>query len=194
MRFKSYSFMFIFIFCFVLFLCTALQAELVKNYDSKTDETIINTKPTQIMDLNPWKQPRLSITIRYPGQKKPSPADLTKLKVKMSFISLSRKGKFDNYKEIQCFADGELVFQRKFELYTNTKKGSVMETMIVNVLYDEFEEMIVAQGLKFNFCEEEQFEKLRMCHPEIELHEIELEDIPRVRELLRGPWVRELLR
>ena len=125
MRFTSYSFMFIFIFCFVLLLCTALQAELVKNYDSKTDETIINTKPTQVMDLDPWKQPRLSLTIRYPGQKKPSPADLTKLEVKMSFISLSWNPKFHVSGVVQCFTNTGLSFQIKYNLDTKVRKKSV---------------------------------------------------------------------
>jgi len=181
MKFTSYSFTFIFIFCFVLLLCTALQAELVKNYDSKTDETIINTKPTQVMDLNPWKQPRLALTIRYPGQTKPSPADLAELKVKMSFISLSRKGKFDNYKEIQCFADGKLVFRRKFELYTNTKKGSVMETVTVIVPYDEFKRMMEAR-LKISICWSKEYGKV--CTLEIKLLKTEWEDILQVREMI----------
>ena len=182
MRFTSYSFMFIFIFCFVLLLCTALQAELVKNYDSKTDETIINTKPRQIMDLDPWKQPRLSLTIRYPGQKKPSPADLTKLEVKMSFISLSKERKFDNYKEIQFYADGKLVFQKKIELDTNIRKRSVMETLTVIVPYSEFERMIEL-GHKISICLSKKYGSV--CKRRIELHEIEREDIPGVRELLR---------
>ena len=189
MIFKSYSFMFIFVFCFVLFLCTALQAELVKNYDSDTDMTTINTKPTQVMDLNPWKQPRLSITIQYRGQKKPSPEDLAKLEVKMSFISLSTKRKFDNYKVIQFYADGKLVFQRKFELYTNTRKRSVMETLIVFIPYDEFKKMISQDKdlvrSYINICDDPKFEKLRMCTGEIEIPEREREDILGVLELIR---------
>ena len=186
MKFTNYSFTFIFVFCFVLLLCTALQAELVKNYDSDTDMTTINTKPTQIMDLNPWKQPRLSITIRYPGRNKPSPADLAELEVKMSFISLSRERKFDNYKGIQFYADEKLIFQRKIELDTNVRKRSVMETLTVIVPYSEFErmiEMIEAQRLKMMFCREDLFR--HACNIEIKLHKIEREDIPRVREKLR---------
>ncbi len=183
MRFKSYSFMFIFIFCFVLFLCTALQAELVKNYDSKTDETIINTKPTQIMELNPWKQPRLSLTIRYPGQEKPSPADLAELEVKMSFISLSRERKFDDCNVIQFYVDGKLVFQKKYELDTNVRKKSVMETMTVKIPYYDFEKMMEVQRLKMMFCKEGIFK--HACPIEFYLLEIEREDIPWVRELLR---------
>lgn len=182
--------MFIFFFCFVLFICTTLQAELVKNYDSDTDMTTINTKPTQVMDLNPWKQPRLSITIQYRGQKKPSPEDLAELKVKMSFISLSRKRKFDNYKVIQFYADGKLVFQRKFELYTKTRKGSVMETLTVFIPYDELERIGVQRKdlvprYYINICDDPKYEKLRMCFEELRLLEIELKDISRVRELLR---------
>jgi len=193
MRFKSYSFMFIFVFCFVLFLCTALQAELVKNYDSKTDETIINTKPTQIMELNPWKQPRLSLAIRYPGQEKPSPADLTKLEVKMSFISLSWNRKFHVSGVVQCFTNTGLVFQKKYDLDTNVRKKSIMETITVNVPYDEFEKCCcgnikvkVKEGdqLIFKICKRDEIDKLGECI-ELKLHKIGQEDILRVRELLR---------
>ncbi len=168
MRFTSYSFTFIFIFCFVLLLCTALHAELVKNYDSDTDMTTINTKPAQIMDLNPWKQPRLSLAIQYPGQYPPPSAELV---VKMSFISLSRKQKFDNCTEIQCFAGGTQVFRREFVLDTNTRERSVMETMTVNVPYAEFKKMIDAEHLQF-----------RICGIELELHWKERKDIMQVRE------------
>ena len=189
MRFTSYSFTFIFIFCFVLLLCTALQAELVKNYDSDTDMTTINTKPTQVMDLNPWKQPRLSITIQYRGQKKPSPEDLAELKVKMSFISLSTKRKFDNYKVIQFYADGKLVFQKKYDLDTSVRKRSVMETLTVIVPYDEFKKTfgdhkdLVRPYI--NICDDPKFEKIRACTGEIEIPEREREDILGVLELIR---------
>lgn len=173
MRVKSYSFMFIFVFCFVFFLFTDLQAELVRNYDSDTDMTIINTEPTQVMDLNPWRQPRLSITIQHPGQNRLSRAELATLEVRMLFISLSRKQRFDNCTEIQCSVDGEQVFQRNFELDTNVMKESVMETMTVNVPYAEFERMIDANQLEF-----------RICNMELELHEIERQDIRQIREMI----------
>jgi hypothetical protein len=184
MKFTSYSFTFIFIFCFVLLLCTALQAELVQSYDSDKDMTTINTKPTQIMKLNPWKQPRLSITIQYRGRNKPPPEDLAELKVKMSFISLSRERKFDNYEVIQFYADGRLVFQRKFKLQTKVWERSVMETLTVIVPYDELE-LMIAQHMEINVCDEPKFEKLRMCTGEIEIPEREREDILGVRELIR---------
>ena len=171
MRFKSYSFTFIFVFCFVLLLCTALKAELVKNYDSDADITIIDTEPTQVMDLNPWRQPRLSITIQYPGQNPPPSAQLV---VQMSFISLSREQKLDNCTEIQCFADGTQVFRREFVPDTNTRERSVMETMTVNVPYAEFETMIDADHFEFV-----------ICGIELELHRIERRDIVRVREMIR---------
>lgn len=170
MKFTRYSFTFILIFCFVFLLCTALQAELVKNYDSDADMTIINTKPTQVMDLNPWKQPRLSLAIQYPGQYPPPSAELV---VKMSFISLSRKQKFDNCTEIQCFADGTQIFRREFVPDTNTRERSVMETMTVNVPYAEFERMIDADHLQFE-----------ICGGELELHRTERKDILRVREMI----------
>jgi len=171
MRFKSYSFMFIFVFCFVLFLCTTLQARLVRNYDSNADMTIINTEPSQVMDLNPWRQPRLSITIQYPGQNPPPSAQLV---VQMSFISLSRNRQFDNCTEIQCFADGTQVFLREFVLDTNIRQRIVMETMTVNVPYAEFETMIDADHFEFV-----------ICGTELELHRIERRDIVRVREMIR---------
>jgi len=171
MRFKSYSFMFIFIFCFVLFLCTALQAELVKSYDSNTDMTTINTKPTQIMKLNPWKQPRLSLVIQYPGQSPPPSAELV---VKMSFISLSRKQKFDNCTEIQCFAEGKQIFRREFVPDTNIKGKSVMETMTVNVPYAEIEQMLRWDRYGFE-----------ICGIKLELHWKEQKDIMQVREMIR---------
>ena len=173
MKFKSYSFTFIFVFCFVILLCTALKAELVKNYDSDADITIINTEPTQVMDLNPWRQPRLSITIQYPGQNPPPSARLV---VKMSFISLSREQKLDNCTEIQCFADGTTqVFRREFVPDTNTKERSVMETMTVNVPYAEFETMIDAKKLEFRICN----------IMKLELHKKERQDILQVREMIR---------
>ena len=171
MKFTSYFFTFIFIFCFVLLLCTALQAELVKNYDSDTDMTTINTKPAQIMELNPWKQPRLSLVIQYPGQSPPPSAELV---VKMSFISLSRKQKFDNCTEIQCFAEEKQIFRREFVPDTNIRGKSVMETMTVNVPYAEFETMRDADHFEFV-----------ICGTELELHRIERKDILNVREQLR---------
>jgi len=171
MKFIGYSFTFTFVFCFVLLLCTALQAELVRNYDSDTEMTIINTEPSQVMVLNPWKQPRLSITIQYPDQNAPPSAEL---EVKMSFISLSRNRKFlDDCREIKCFADNRLIFGREFEGHTNARTGSVMETLTVNVPYAEFEEMIDADQLEF-----------KICNMELELHEIERQDIRQVRELI----------
>jgi len=192
MRFTSYSFTFIFIFCFVLLLCTALQAELVKSYDSDKDMTTINTKPTQIMNLDPWKQPRLSLTIQHRGRNKPSPWDLSALKVKMSFISLSRERKFDNYKVIQFYAGGSLVFQRKFELDTDVRKGSVMETLTVIVSYCEFEKMIDMippfPGSKtaptFRICKKDEIDKLGECI-ELKFHEKERLDIQKPPDLLR---------
>ena len=184
MKFTSYSFTFIFIFFFVLLLCTALQAELVQSYNSDKDMTTINTRPTQIMKLNPWKQPRLSITIQYRGRNKPPPEDLAELKVKMSFISLSRERKFDNYEVIQFYADGRLAFQRKFKLQTKVWERSVMETLTVIVPYDELE-LMIAQHIEIDICDDPKFEKLRMCFEELRLLEIELKDISRVRELLR---------
>lgn len=171
MKFSSYSFIFIFVFCFVLLLCTALQAELVSNYDSDTGMTIINTEPRQVMVLNPWRQPRLSLTIQYPGQNRPSPAEL---EVEMSFISLSRERRFDDCREIQCFVDGRQVFQRALGLRTNARRRNVLETLTVNVPYAEFEKMIDADQLEFRFCE-----------IELELHEIERQDIRQVRRLIR---------
>jgi len=111
----------------------------------------------------------------------------------MSFISLSRERKFDDYKVIQFYVDGNIVIQRKFELYTNTRKGSVMETMTVIVPYSEFErmiEMIKAQfpgsktGPIFRICKKDEIDKLGDCF-ERKFHKIERYDIPRVRELLR---------
>jgi len=107
----------------------------------------------------------------------------------MSFISLSTKRKFDNYKVIQFYADGKLVFQRKFELYTNTRKRSVMETLIVFIPYDEFKKMISQDKdlvrSYINICDDPKFEKLRMCTGEIEIPEREREDILGVLELIR---------
>lgn len=171
MKFIRYSFIFFLIFYFVLLLYTALQAELVRNYDTGTGMTIINTEPSQVMALNPWKQPRLSITIQYLGQNLPSSAELV---VKMSFISLSRKRKFDDRGEIQCFADNRPVFRREFKQHTNAMRRSVMETLIVNVPYSEFERLIDANQLRF-----------RIGEIELELHEIERQDIRQVGELLR---------
>ena len=170
MRFKSYSFMFIFVICFVLLFCAVLQAKLVKNYDSNADMTIINTEPSQVMDLNPWRQPRLSITIQYPGQNPPPSAQLV---VQMSFISLSKEQKFDNCTEIQCFADGTQVFLREFVPDTNIREKIVMETMTVNVPYAEFETMIDADHFEFVICE-----------TELKLHRIERKDILKVREMI----------
>lgn len=174
MKFTSYSFTFIFVFCFVLLLCTALQAELVRNYDSDAEMTIINTEPTQVMNLNPRRQPRLSITIQHRGQNPPSPAELAELVVNMSFISLSRNRRFDDCREIQCFVNGSQVFRKEFEQQTDTMRRSVMETLTINVPYAEFERMIDANQLEF-----------RICEIELELHEIERQDIRQVRRLLR---------
>ena len=180
MKFIGYSFTFTFVFCFVLLLCTALQAELVRNYDSDTEMTIINTEPSQVMVLNPWKQPRLSITIQYPDQNAPPSAEL---EVKMSFISLSRERKFDDCNVIQFYVDGKLVFQKKYELDTNVRKKSVMETMTVKIPYYDFEKMMEVQRLKLMFCKEGIFKYA--CPIEFYLLEIEREDIPWVRDLLR---------
>ncbi len=187
MKYTSYSFSFFFVFCFFLLLCTALQSELVTSYDSDKDMTTINTKPTQIMELDPWKQPRLSITIQHRGRNKPSPADLAELEVKMSFISLSRERKFDNYKVIQFYADGRLVFQRKFELDTDVRKRSVMETLTVLFSYDEFERRVIEGDLvMFKICKKDEIDidKLGECI-ELKLHKKERLDIQKAPDLFR---------
>jgi len=116
----------------------------------------------------------------------------------MSFISLSRERKFDNYKVIQFYAGGSLVFQRKFELDTDVRKGSVMETLKVIVSYCEFEKYIdmildnlpLFPGSKavstFKICKKDEIviDKLGACI-ELKLHEKERLDIQKAPDLFR---------